>query len=122
MPGLAVVSPRGGSYARLGVSSPWDLAMTGMFLVLLGAGYAMPGFSCPKAWPGLVISFLGAETREHWLTMIQLGFPTAHRLTFLSSPPVTRTLPDLWPSARQLTVDVWATISSAKRNGDYEVS
>jgi hypothetical protein len=111
-----------GSYARLGVSSPSDLALPGLVLLVIGAGYARPGFGCPKAWLSLFISILGAETIEHWLTMIQLGFPTAHRLTFLSSPPVTRTLPDLWPSARQFTVDVWATISSAKRNGEYEVS
>ena len=44
--------------------------------------------------------------------MIQLGFPTAHRLTFLSSPPVTRTLPDLCPSARQFTFAPCATNSS----------
>ena len=49
------------------------------------------------------------------LTMIQLGFPTAHRLTFLSSPPVTKTLPDLCPRARQLTADVCATISSVDK-------
>ena len=45
--------------------------------------------------------------------MIQLGFPTAHRLTFLLSPPVTRTLPDLCPSARQFTFAPCATNSSA---------
>jgi len=44
--------------------------------------------------------------------MIQFCFPTAHRFTFLSSPPVTRTRPDLWPNARQLTFGVWATNSS----------
>ncbi len=47
-----------------------------------------------------------------FLTMMQLGFPTAHRLTFLSSPPVTRTRPDLWPRARQFTLAPWATNSS----------
>jgi hypothetical protein len=50
MPGLAVVSPRGGSYARLGVNSPWDLALPGLVLLVLGAGYTRPCFSCPKAW------------------------------------------------------------------------
>lgn len=48
-------------------------------------------------------------------TMIQFCFPTAHRFTFLSSPPVTRTRPDLWPSARQLTLDEWATKSSVQK-------
>ena len=43
--------------------------------------------------------------------MMQFGFPTAHKLTFLSSPPVTRTLPDLWPRERQLTSAPWATNS-----------
>jgi len=45
------------------------------------------------------------------LTMMQLGFPTAHKLTFLSSPPVTRTRPDLCPRARQLTFAPCATNS-----------
>lgn len=46
--------------------------------------------------------------------MIQPCFPTAHRLTFLSSPPVTNTRPDLWPSAKQFTLEPWATKSSEK--------
>lgn len=45
--------------------------------------------------------------------MIQFGFPTAHKLTFLSSPPVTSTLPDLCPRARQFTLAPCATNSSA---------
>ena len=44
--------------------------------------------------------------------MIQLGLPIAHMLTFLSSPPVTMTRPDLWPSAKQLTGPPCATNSS----------
>jgi hypothetical protein len=44
--------------------------------------------------------------------MIQPCFPTAHKLTFLSSPPVTKTRPDLWPSAKQFTFESWATKSS----------
>ena len=51
------------------------------------------------------------------LTMMQLGFPTAHRLTFLSSPPVTSTRPDLWPSARQLTLELCAANSSVEGHG-----
>jgi hypothetical protein len=46
--------------------------------------------------------------------MIQPCFPTAHRFTFLSSPPVTNTRPDLWPSAKQFTLEPWATKSSEK--------
>ena len=46
------------------------------------------------------------------LTIIQFGFPTAHKLTFLSSPPVTNTLPDLCPRETQLTLAPWATNSS----------
>ena len=46
------------------------------------------------------------------LTIIQFGFPTAHKLTFLSSPPVTNTLPDLCPSETQFTLAPWATNSS----------
>ena len=43
--------------------------------------------------------------------MIQLGFPTAQRLTFLSSPPVTRTRPLLCPRERQVTLAAWPTNS-----------
>ena len=46
------------------------------------------------------------------LTMMQFGLPTAHKLTFLSSPPVTSTRPDLCPRARQLTLAPCATNSS----------
>jgi hypothetical protein len=42
------------------------------------------------------------------------GFPTAQVFTFLSSPPVTITLPDFWPRARQLTLPPCATNSSEK--------
>ena len=44
---------------------------------------------------------------------MQLGFPTAHMLTFLSSPPVTITRPDLCPSAKHFTLAVCPTNSSA---------
>ena len=44
--------------------------------------------------------------------MMQFGLPTAHKLTFLSSPPVTSTRPDLCPRARQLTLAPCATNSS----------
>ena len=43
---------------------------------------------------------------------MQFGLPTAHKLTFLSSPPVTSTRPDLCPRARQLTLAPCATNSS----------
>ena len=49
------------------------------------------------------------------LTIIQFGFPTAHKLTFLSSPPVTNTLPDLCPRETQFTLAPWATNSSEIR-------
>jgi hypothetical protein len=50
----------GGSYARLGVGSPWDSALPGLVLlvlkagyarpclVVLGAGYTRPGFGSPR--------------------------------------------------------------------------
>ncbi|GIY65258.1 hypothetical protein CEXT_422801 [Caerostris extrusa] len=47
--------------------------------------------------------------------MMQLDFPTAQRFTFLSSPPVTITLPDFRPKARQVTLAPWATNSSANK-------
>lgn len=37
----------------------------------------------------------------------------AHKLTFLSSPPVTITRADFWPNARHVTLAPWATNSSA---------
>ena len=43
--------------------------------------------------------------------------PTAHMLTFLSSPPVTMTPADLRPMRRQLTVPACAGNSSADRTG-----
>jgi hypothetical protein len=49
------------------------------------------------------------------LTMIALAFPMAHTLTFLSSPPVTMTEPDLRPICKQLTSAPCATKSSARR-------
>lgn len=45
--------------------------------------------------------------------------PTAQRLTFLSSPPVTRTRPDLAPRDRQLTLAPWAVYSSAIQEKKY---
>jgi hypothetical protein len=48
--------------------------------------------------------------------MMHDGFPIAHKLTFLSSPPVTKTRPDLLPKAKQLTLAPWAENSSAKQN------
>lgn len=53
-------------------------------------------------------------------TMMHDGFPTAHRLTFLSSPPVTRTRPDLLPSERQFTFAPWAENSSATERDQRE--
>lgn len=47
------------------------------------------------------------------LTKITFGFPTAHMLTFLSSPPVTITRPEDGPSDRHETLDPCATNSSA---------
>ena len=38
------------------------------------------------------------------LTKITLGFPIAHMFTFLSSPPVTMTRPDVGPIARHVTL------------------
>lgn len=46
-------------------------------------------------------------------TIKQLCLPIAHRLTFLSSPPVASTWLDLWPIAKQLTFALWAMNSSA---------
>ena len=46
------------------------------------------------------------------LTKIQVGFPTAHIFTFLSSPPETITRPDLWPKERQFTLPTCAANSS----------
>lgn len=45
------------------------------------------------------------------LTMIAFGFPIAHTFTFLSSPPVAMTEPDLRPICRQLTAEPCATNS-----------
>ena len=53
---------------------------------------------------------------------MQLGLPTAHKLTFLSSPPVTSTRPDLWPSARQFTLAPCATNSSEIEKTNREKS
>lgn len=47
-------------------------------------------------------------------TKMHLLLPTAHRLTFWSSPPDTKTRPELWPSATQLTFPACATNSSAR--------
>ena len=52
-------------------------------------------------------------------TIITLGLPTAHMLTFLSSPPVTITLPDDGPKARQATFEPCATFSSERENREY---
>ena len=49
------------------------------------------------------------------LTKITLGFPIAHMFTFLSSPPVTMTRPDVGPIARHVTLALWATNSSIKQ-------
>lgn len=48
--------------------------------------------------------------------MMHEGLPIAHKLTFLSSPPVTKTRPDLLPNDKQLTLAPWAENSSAKEN------
>jgi hypothetical protein len=52
-------------------------------------------------------------------TIMQEVLPIAHRLTFLSSPPVTRTRPDLAPRDRQLTLAPWAENSSAIKKKKY---
>lgn len=49
-------------------------------------------------------------------TMMHDGLPTAHKLTFLSSPPVTSTRPDLLPRDKQLTLAPWAVNSSVNKN------
>ena len=54
------------------------------------------------------------------LTKITFGFPTAHMLTFLSSPPVTITRPEVGPSDRHETFDPCATNSSAYWNKGAE--
>lgn len=56
------------------------------------------------------------ELALKWLTIIQCGFPTDQRLTFLSSPPVTMTRPDLWPRPTQFTSAPWAANSSVTIN------
>ena len=48
-------------------------------------------------------------------TIIALARPMAHTFTFLSSPPVTMTEPDLRPICMQFTVEPCATNSSATR-------
>ena len=47
------------------------------------------------------------------LTIIQFGFPIAHRFILASSPPVTITRPDFWPNAKHVTADPCATNSPA---------
>ena len=66
---------------------------------------------CPNCG-GVLKCKVKCRMKMSLLTMMQLGFPTAHKLTFLSSPPVTRTRPDLCPRARQLTFAPCATNSS----------
>lgn len=48
------------------------------------------------------------------LTRMTFGLPTAHILTFLSSPPVTITRADEGPTDRQDTLEPWATNSSVR--------
>lgn len=46
-------------------------------------------------------------------TIKHLSFPNAHKLTFRSCPPVTKTRP-VSPKSKHLTFCAWASISSAK--------
>ena len=46
----------------------------------------------------------------------------AHMLTFLSSPPVTMTRPEVGPSARQLTLELCATNSSGNTKQNKKTS
>lgn len=74
---------------------------------LLTLQWSMVCILTKMAFPGLSLEC------THSLTMMQLGLPTVHRFTFLSSPPVTITRPVLCPRARQFTLEPWATNSSA---------
>lgn len=47
-------------------------------------------------------------------TMMLFGFPTSHRLTFLSSPPVANMWPLFGLRDRQFTLELWATNSAEK--------
>jgi hypothetical protein len=53
------------------------------------------------------------------LAMVLDWVPTVHRLTFLSSPPVTSTPDDFLPILTQFTLPVWAANSSARHGQGF---
>eukprot|EP00967_Tisochrysis_lutea_P080812 scaffold111170_cov30-Tisochrysis_lutea.AAC.1 len=79
--------------------------------------------SVPPAEPAMTVrsdeSNETHSTAEVWpdRLIIAFGLPIDQRLTFLSSPPVTITLPDCRPTCTQLTGPAWATNSSADGKG-----
>eukprot|EP00962_Isochrysis_galbana_P057507 scaffold29934_cov103-Isochrysis_galbana.AAC.1 len=79
--------------------------------------------SVPPAEPAMTVRSAESNdthsTAEVWpdRLMMALGLPIDHRFTFLSSPPVTITLPDWRPMCRQLTGPPCATNSSAGSGG-----
>ena len=74
-------------------------------------------FSVPPAEPAITVCSLESKlTHSIALVcparlMMAFGLPTDHTLTFLSSPPVTMTEPDLRPICMQFTVAPCATNS-----------